>query len=120
MATLGKSNLGNIEKVNVAENIVLVLDNDKVDWQADKKIVELVQSLKAKDKLVSCIQPRLMDGKKTDYNDLLKAGKLSEIVRDISGALQQEKDLGKPSAQPKILKTEPVLVKEQKDRELVG
>nr|WP_168940497.1 toprim domain-containing protein [Coxiella burnetii] len=83
LATLGKSNLSNISDDRSADRIILVLDNDKQDWRQDKTIQIAIKQMEQRGKSVRCIQPTLLNGQKTDYNDLAKAGKFNEIKRDV-------------------------------------
>ncbi len=96
LATLGKSNLAKVANERSADKIVLVLDNDKQDWQKDKSIKGAIAQMEAQGKDVRCIQPKLINDQKTDYNDLAKAGKFDEIRRDIRQGIDQLDDKTKP------------------------
>lgn len=63
----------------------MVLDSDKTVWQDDKTIQSTIASLKATGKFVDCIQPLLLNDKKTDYNDLAQRGKQIMIQRMVCG-----------------------------------
>ena len=87
IATLGKSNLANVSQTNLAQKIVLVLDNDKQDWQQDKGIQKAISHLKTHGKQVYCMQPKSIHNQKTDYNDFAKAGRFDEVTKDIHMAI---------------------------------
>lgn len=95
LATLGKSNLPKVVGNNSADRIVLALDNDKTPWDQDKSIKSAVEQIKASGKEVSCIQPQLLNGQKTDYNDLVQAGKTLLIQQDIKQGLSQFQEADK-------------------------
>jgi len=89
LASLGKSNLANLAKTKSADNIVLALDNDKQNWRQDQTITKAISTLKSANKQITCIQPKLLNDRKTDYNDLAQAGKSAEIKSDLKHAFEQ-------------------------------
>ncbi len=91
LVTLGKSNLSKVGDDRSADKIVFVLDNDKQDWRHDKSIQSAIKQMEDDGKSVRCIQPRLLNDQKTDYNDLAKAGRFDEIRKDLSLNIDQEK-----------------------------
>ena len=100
VATLGISNFSHLDKATKAQNIVLILDNDGVGAQSQKMIDKAILKLQEAGKTVLTMKPEMLDGQKTDYNDLLKAGKMDQITSDIERALgQKEVNLEKPNDQ---------------------
>jgi hypothetical protein len=86
LATLGKSNIMHLAEAKTAPNIVLVLDNDKLEVGKDKVIRQAISALTSAGKSVHCIQPTLLNGDKTDYNDLAKAHKMDVVQADVQRA----------------------------------
>ncbi len=86
LASLGKSNLHKLGD-NISDKIILALDNDKQDWRQDKGISSVIKSLEESGKKVVCMQPDIINGNKTDYNDLAKLNMHSMIKNDIQRSL---------------------------------
>jgi conjugative relaxase-like TrwC/TraI family protein len=89
LVSLGKSNLKNLLTINSSNNIALVLDNDKQDWKQDLAIVNVVSDLKTAGKHVQCLQPSLLDHKKTDFNDLAMANRSRDIKLELKRAFTE-------------------------------
>ena len=70
-------------------NIALDKDNNKTDWRNDKSISYAIESLEKQAKTVNCIQPKSLNSEKTDYNDLARAGRGSEICKDVNDNLPE-------------------------------
>ena len=90
VATLGISNFSHLNTVTKAQIVVLILDNDGVGVQSQKLIGKAISKLKSAGKTVITMKPEMIDGQKTDYNDLLKNGKLDQIRADIKCAFAQK------------------------------
>lgn len=89
MATLGISNFSDVAALTKAQNIVLVLDNDGAGAQSQKLIDKAIVKLQESGKMVHTMKPEMLDGKKTDFNDLLKAGKLDAIIQEIEPLIER-------------------------------
>ena len=87
LASLGKSNFSHLAKIDTADKIVLVLDNDKKNWQTDNAICQAISNLKEQGKQVYCMQPALLNKAKTDYNDLVQAKQFDLIKQDLQKAV---------------------------------
>ena len=74
VATLGIFNFSHLEKATKAQNSVLVLDNDGVGAQSQKMIDKEILKLQEAGKTILTMKQERLDGQKTDYNNLLKAG----------------------------------------------
>lgn len=70
LASLGKENLRQISHIKTANKVVLALDNDGVDWQQDQKILDIKREIESQGRVVECMQPAMVGGKKTDFNDI--------------------------------------------------
>ena len=72
--------------------LTLVLVNNKTDWRKDKSISDAIASLENQGKTVNCIQPKSLNDEKTNYNDLARAGRGSEICNDVNDNLLEIDD----------------------------
>ncbi len=125
MVALGKSNLSKVADERSADKIVLVLDNDKHDWRADKSIQTAIEQIEAVGKSVRCIQPTLLNDQKTDYNDLAKAGRFDAIKKDVLSSMDSIKEMPEINSASKLIhETTPpqknIARSESIDRELFG
>jgi hypothetical protein len=89
MATLGISNFSVVVHRTQAQHVVLVLDNDGQNAQSQKLIDKAILKLQESGKTVHTIKPDMFDGNKTDFNDLLQAGKLDAIIQEIEPIIRQ-------------------------------
>ena len=91
VATLGISNFSNLNRIGKPEEIVLVLDNDGANAASTKAAQKAIDILKDDGLKVSSIKPQeMLEGKKTDYNNLLQAGKMKQIEQDIKRIVDQK------------------------------
>ncbi len=95
LVSLGISNFPNIADVKSADNIILVLDNDKDNQKQVASIKAAIAQMEQAGKRVVCIQPKLLNDQKTDYNDLAQVGHVNLIRKDINQSIEQIKNLSK-------------------------
>ena len=115
IAVLGKSNFVSLAQTEQTKNIVLVLDNDKIDWQDDKAIQRAINAMEASGKQVKIMQPDLLNNQKTDYNDLAQAGKNESIRYDIDKA---DMKIISPQTKQEPERMEPKATERTNDREI--
>lgn len=122
IASLGKSNLKQAGNVDTATHVVFVLDNDNQDWRSDKTIQAAIEAIETSGKKAHCIQPKSINGVKTDYNDLLQLGKSDEIQCDLEGVIKEiETEKDSPGKQrPAQKEINPIEVVSREDREMFG
>lgn len=87
IASLGKSNLPNLNTAKLANQIILVLDNDLKNPFDDSSVRKAIDAFEKSGRSVICIFPEAINNRKTDYNDLAQAQKYNQISRDIEIAV---------------------------------
>ncbi len=95
------------------------------DWRHDQSIQSAIKQMEDDGKSVRCIQPKLLNGQKTDYNDLAKAGRFDEIRKDLSSRIDQKKTELEVDTDSKQMRQNPRMDKNitkttNVDRELFG
>ena len=117
VATLGISNFSNLNRIGKPEEIVLVLDNDGANAASTKAAQKAINNLKDDGLKVSSIKPtEMLEGKKTDYNDLLQAGKMKQIEQDIKRIVDQKtNNISRPEKSSSTQNPEPA----KADREII-
>ncbi len=125
LVSLGVSNFPNIADVKSADNIVLVLDNDKNNQKQVASIKAAIAQMEQAGKRVVCIQPKLLNDQKTDYNDLAQVGHVNLIRKDINQSIEQIKNLSKADPSINNIQTpqpakQNITKPTQVDRELFG
>lgn len=85
-SALTKNGFNRIDLDKVNDIVVLCLDNDLKDWQADKIINNAATRLLEAGKQVYIAMPEAIDGQKTDFNDTLQKQGVSEVARIIDNA----------------------------------
>lgn len=100
IASLGKSNLPNINTNQLANKIILVLDNDLKNPFDDSSVRKAIDVFEKSGRSVICIFPEAINNRKTDYNDLAQAQKYNQITRDIEIAVSRLKSNDLSMARP--------------------
>lgn len=96
--SFGVANLKQVAKDHDVKNIVLVLDNDGAGAGSEKAARQAISEMESRGKRVFTIQPeQLTNRHKTDYNDLLQAGKLDSIVKDVQDVMDKYKSSMTPT-----------------------
>ncbi|RTL11804.1 MAG: hypothetical protein EKK54_06305 [Neisseriaceae bacterium] len=85
-SALTKNGFNRIDLDKVNDTVVLCLDNDLKDWQADKIINNAATRLLEAGKQVYIAMPEAIDGQKTDFNDTLQKQGVSEVIKIIDNA----------------------------------
>lgn len=100
IASLGKSNLPNLNTTKLANQIILVLDNDLKNPLDDSSVRKAIDAFEKSGRSVICIFPEAINNRKTDYNDLAQAQKYNQIARDIEIAVSRLKSNDLSMARP--------------------
>jgi phage/plasmid primase-like uncharacterized protein len=82
IASLGIDNMKNLDdiiKKYQSRNVIIAADNDGENANTHKKISTIIDSYKDKGIDVKAIYPEILEGKKTDWNDVL----LKKVVQEI-------------------------------------
>jgi len=87
-SVLDKSGFKHIDLQRVGRDVVLCLDNDLQHWQKDTLIAQAAKRLTDGGKHVWIAMPPAIDGKKTDFNDMLKAQGPSAIKDTLHAAVR--------------------------------
>lgn len=85
-SALTKNGFNRIDLNKVSDTVVLCLDNDLKDWQADKIINNAATRLLEAGKQVYIAMPEAINGQKTDFNDTLQKQGVSEVIKIIDNA----------------------------------
>ncbi len=124
-AALGSSNLGKIElpTTHAGKRIVIAADNDFGNTVSKRMVDDAVSTWAQKGHDVAVIMPGIIDGKKTDYNDVLQKYGKEEVAKIVDNAKLQAKGINIDSLideikQPFIDKELKIqaLAQEEKDR----
>jgi phage/plasmid primase-like uncharacterized protein len=86
IASLGIDNMRNLDdiiKKYQSKNVIIAADNDGENANTHKKISTIIDSYKDKGIDVKAIYPEILEGKKTDWNDVLLKKGVQEIKNQV-------------------------------------
>ncbi len=86
IASLGIDNIKNLEemiKKYQSKNVVIAADNDGTNANTHKKISKILECYREKGVDIKAIYPEILDGKKTDWNDVLLKQGVQEIKNQV-------------------------------------
>ena len=89
---LGKENFKNVNPDNLADKVVLTVDNDKQQLLNDRITLQAAKRLLDANKEVYLVMPKLIDNAKTDINDVLRRDKIEGVKDVLSQAVALRKD----------------------------
>jgi phage/plasmid primase-like uncharacterized protein len=91
MASLGKHNMKNIDPRLLAEQVILVADNDGKTLKQDKQLLEAAARLKHAGKDVYIVMPESI-GAKTDLNDVLREKGVDGLKQTLAATVKVDED----------------------------